>query len=385
MSVRDITLTWTDPNFIEKGYRVYRSNSPMDTSNMPAPIGTVGVNATEFIDNDQTIGDTNYYRVSAWIDGYEVFSEEYQTMVRELANIYTASYDNTIKKIDADGNVLWTFTGHTGQVYAVTVDYDGFVYSGSYDKRLKKIDPNGNQVWESIDEGYITGVAVDLNGYVYTSSYSYVSKIDPDGNRLWTNTEHTSYVRAVAVDDLGFVYSCSEDNTVRKIDSNGNQVWSFTGHTANVTSVVVGSNGFVYSGSADNTVRKIDPDGNQVWSFTGHTSTVYGVAVTNDDYVYSCSFNNTIRKINSEGTEVSSYIGNNGDYLYVIAVDETGYVYTGGDKNSVYQLNPLMDIVWNTTIHSDRISAIAATKTPKPLSASAFNGTGYTLKRVTIE
>ena len=76
MSTRDVTVKWDDPNMIEKGHKVYRSKTPMDINNMPEPIATLDKNTTEFIDVDQTIGDTNYYRVSAWIDGTEQISQE---------------------------------------------------------------------------------------------------------------------------------------------------------------------------------------------------------------------------------------------------------------------------------------------------------------------
>ena len=74
---------------------------------------------------------------------------------------------------------------------------------------------------------------------------------------LWKFTGHTNYVRAVAVDANGNVYSGSADKTVRKISSSGQQVWSFTGHTDRVNAVAVDASGNVYSGSNDKTVRKI--------------------------------------------------------------------------------------------------------------------------------
>uniref|UniRef100_UPI0004768449 hypothetical protein n=1 Tax=Thioalkalivibrio sp. ALE16 TaxID=1158172 RepID=UPI0004768449 len=42
---------------------------------------------------------------------------------------------------------VWIFTGHGNSVRAVAVDDAGNVYSGSQDNTVRKIDPNGNQVW----------------------------------------------------------------------------------------------------------------------------------------------------------------------------------------------------------------------------------------------
>ena len=36
--------------------------------------------------------------------------------------IYSASFDNTVRKIDPDGNQVWSFTGHTSNLLGVAVD-----------------------------------------------------------------------------------------------------------------------------------------------------------------------------------------------------------------------------------------------------------------------
>lgn len=74
--MRDITIQWNDTNLIENGYKVYRSESSMDINNMPNPITELEPNSTQFIDKYRPIGVTYYYIASAWIDGYEVFSDE---------------------------------------------------------------------------------------------------------------------------------------------------------------------------------------------------------------------------------------------------------------------------------------------------------------------
>jgi len=36
-------------------------------------------------------------------------------------NVYSASEDNTVRKIDSSGSEVWSFTGSTGAVLAVAV------------------------------------------------------------------------------------------------------------------------------------------------------------------------------------------------------------------------------------------------------------------------
>jgi outer membrane protein assembly factor BamB len=79
--------------------------------------------------------------------------------------VYTTSFDDTVRKIDSDGNQVWSFTGHTRDVYAVAVDSSGNVYSGSSDDTVRKIDSDGNQVWSfTSNTGIVLGVAVGPGG-----------------------------------------------------------------------------------------------------------------------------------------------------------------------------------------------------------------------------
>ena len=76
MSTPRVILRWQDTNNIEIGHKIYRSNSPMDINNMPTPIADIGVNATQYTDEDVIEGNFYYYRVSAYTTNGEEFSEE---------------------------------------------------------------------------------------------------------------------------------------------------------------------------------------------------------------------------------------------------------------------------------------------------------------------
>lgn len=61
-----IKLDWTDPNPLESGYKVYRSTSPMSVGALPAPLATLGANATTYTDLSVVDGTTYYYRIGAF-------------------------------------------------------------------------------------------------------------------------------------------------------------------------------------------------------------------------------------------------------------------------------------------------------------------------------
>ena len=174
-------------------------------------------------------------------------------------NSYNSQIDSGKLEIFPELDGVWTFSGHSDDVFAVAVDSDGYVYSGAYNETVKKISPDGNGVWTfSGHSSRVMSVAVDSDGYVYSGAFDdTVKKISPDGNTVWTFSGHSDYVYAVAVDSDGYVYSGSGDDTVKKISPDGNGVWTFSGHSRRVMSVAVDSDGYVYSGSYDDTVKKI--------------------------------------------------------------------------------------------------------------------------------
>ena len=274
-------------------------------------------------------------------DGNEVWSfTGHTSIVNGVAvdadgNVYSASNDNTVRKIDSSGNEVWSFTGHSSSVTSVAIDADGNVYSIGLDDTLRKIDAQGNEVWRVFSTfDVFEGVAVDLDGNIYVGDLNRIYKLDNDGNEVWTYVGDASF-NDLAVDSSGNVYGAAEDNIVVKVDSDGNKVWTFTGHTGWVNGIAVDIEGNVYSGSNDNTVRKIDSDGNQVWSFTGHTNPVYGIAVDIEGNVYSASWDDTVRKIDSDGNQVWSFTGHSDNVQDVTILSFTLFgsnFYKVGDK-----------------------------------------------------
>ncbi len=134
-----------------------------------------------------------------------------------------------------------------------------------------------------------------------------------------------TWLAAVSVDESGYVYSRSLDDTVIKIHSEREEQWTFEGHTRGLRALAVDSGDYVYSGSVgffnnDNTVRKISPQGEKEW--------VYAVAVDSCGYVYSGSSDNTLRKISPNGSELWRFEGDSSS-LWDVAADSDGYVYSG--------------------------------------------------------
>lgn len=338
MATKNVTLRWDDTNNIEVGHRIYRSDMPMDTTNMPSPIGVVSENITEYIDEDRAVGNTYYYRVSAFIDGDERFSDEISIVVTDVSSVYSASDDNTIKMINSDGSENWTYTEFSESVSSIKVLSDNTVIAGSVNN-IHKIDTDSTMLWETTVDGSVidivlgymnrvyaltdtgryykfnddgsvmrvgntvngTSFGVDNRNNIYIGTNSDVTKYDEDGAIIWKNEDIATQINEIYIDYDENVYLACEDNRVIKLNRNGSIQWEYTEHTNTVNSIAVDENYNVYSSSNDTTVKKIDENGNEVWSYNGNDSNVVSVKVDVDGFVYSGNINGLVHKINSQG------------------------------------------------------------------------------------
>lgn len=199
----DITLIWSDPNMIEKGHRIYRSEAPMDVESLPTPIASIMKDQTMYIDRGQPVGFTRFYRVSAWIDGYEAVSQEVAIEVPPLLYLYGTSVDGSIYRYTDQGDQLWTNVNLTETYDDVTVDSSGDLLV-VYGSTISKIDKNGDKVWDYTATATITGVTADVDRNIYIAHGSTVRQLDIDGQEGWM------FNNSVVVNDLSFDLSTGE-------------------------------------------------------------------------------------------------------------------------------------------------------------------------------
>ncbi len=295
--------------------------------------------------------------------------------------VFTGSTDETVRKIDGDGDQVWPFTDHDDTVLSVATDPDGYVYTASFDDTARKLDSDGNELWSFPHDDSVYDIAVDDEGYVYTAASEggggggpaggggVVYKLDSDGNEQWSFTDPEGIVQSVAVDTDGYVYLGDRDDRVYKLDSDGNEQWTFTGHDDWVYGVAVDPDGYVYTASADETVRKLDSDGDEQWSYGGYSGTVADVAVDPDGYVYTASADETVRKLDSNGNEQWSFTGHS-DTVYDVAVNPDGRVYTASWDETARKLDSNGNELWSFTNHSDDVDGV----TVEPGIYGAFPG-----------
>lgn len=333
MSTRNITLKWDDSNLIEKGYKVYRSKTPMDTHDMPMPIGELEPNSTEFIDIDQPIGDTNYYRVSAWIDGHEMYSSELVQEVYEELFVYTGQHGGHLVKYTEHGEHVWSKQQlHSDSISSIDLDLDGMVYTGSNDKTCKKVSPEGDVLWTYNGPNAIT-VSVDINNSVIYVGHDTLVKMSYDGDVLWSSGGFANRIVKIFTDSNGYIYTTSYDTTVRKFDALGNEVWRVNDSTTTMDVCTDSFNNVIYI-NYQGKIVKMDSDANLIWT---ETPSSYGTSLRSDDegniYAGLSGTNAGAIKLSPSGEEIWHYPTSSGivnirmfnNHVYLACSD--GYVY----------------------------------------------------------
>ena len=246
--------------------------------------------------------DYFYIRGGNYIKRFN-FSREELSNPRPVSGVYSLSTDrfgtyyvgrnnSTFQRIDIDGNSTLSHSAGVYWVRAIQSAPNGDIYySGSPakssadfgDNTLIKLDSDGNRLWkkENFNDS-IQAINLDKNGNLYAGTSSYLNKINPDtGDIIWALSDVKS-IEEIDFNKDGFIYVAGgyREKTIRKVDPEGNLVWVFRGHTDRVVGVAVDqSTGYIYSSSNDNTVKKIDTNGNEVWTFSGHTNIVNSVIV----------------------------------------------------------------------------------------------------------
>lgn len=202
-----------------------------------------------------------------------------------------------------------------------------FIYSVSKDSTVRKIDLEGQEVWSFDEEGEesILSLAVGQDGIYTGSEGGMVRHISFQGQEIWSNTEAVEDVNALTVDDKGAVYAGGESGVLMKLNSEGEMIWKddfsvFTIHA------LAHYEDALYVGYFRN-VAKLTLEGEEVWEDEYFDSRVTDLEITDQGIVYASSWDESVGKITSKGEKKSVFEDYEG-FVKGVTVGSGGSVYT---------------------------------------------------------
>ncbi len=321
----------------------------------------------------------------------------------------STSYDWYIRKLDSQGNEIWTwsetFSPSDDYLRDMLVDQEGNIYATGYFKngaykagRVVKLSPEGNLIWDLVydpapdenDDFY--AITVDQEGYIYVGGYDgtgssdswHLFKISKDGQIIWNKSVQygtgNSEIWGLATDQEDNVYAAGysapsgdTEITVVKYYPNGTVIWNKTynfapGGFEMAIDIAVDNQNYVYivgfdraPGNNEMRLLKIDSNGNQIWTFSANPSSstdrLESIAIDQNNYVYvgGLNYSNSepkldLIKFSPEGNIVDEWLRNYGsaEYLEDIAVDSMGRVGFVGEYYYDSKFNPFLNVFNNT-------------------------------------
>jgi hypothetical protein len=174
----------------------------------------------------------------------------------------TASYDQTARLWDVNGQPLATLQGHTGPVTSAVFNPDGQRIVTASDDTTARIWDVGGQLLATL-QGHprpLTSARFSPDGQrILTASDDATARIwDLSGQLLVTLKGHTGPINSVAFSfDGKYILTASEDTSTRLWASSGQLLATLQGHSEEVFSAVFSPDGTrILTASADSTVRQ---------------------------------------------------------------------------------------------------------------------------------
>lgn len=240
------TISWKYDSGVGDGFRIYRSDTPMDPDDLPEPLATVTIDKREYDDETVVQGETYYYRVGSYIGLMESVSAELEHIAEAIGDEH---WDKVVSLLHFDGDL----TDETGLVWT----------------------QHGSAIVSTIDPKFGSGSlsVPGTSGYIQTLSELIAGA---EGNRLTVEL----FVKVRTLTKTGMIFDFRPPNTngnylVLSYTPSGTLTYNVHGvdHVVAPAGTVGISNGWThYALVVDGSTLRMFVGGVMVGSFNGVTN-----------------------------------------------------------------------------------------------------------------
>ncbi len=232
-------------------------------------------------------------------------------------------------------------SGAAGIPSSVTLEWRPVFGASSYRVQISD-DPSFASIF--LDQSNITTASDGVSGLTPGTIYYWrVAATSPVGTGAWsrvrtfsTAADQTFWtatggppggsVNGLAVArSSGYICAATDGGIYRSTDDGG--TWDRVYNTESFHAVAAGSGSYVFAGTSDGVY--MSTDAGLTWSSTTNSSNTISLAVTSTGTILAGTFNNGILASTDNGTSWKQIAYTSGVEVYSIAVDSSGYLYSG--------------------------------------------------------
>ncbi len=295
--------------------------------------------------------------------------------------IATASHDNTVKLWNLQGQVIQTLSGHSGLVNSVAFSPDGnTIASASHDNTVKLWNLQGQEIKTLSGHGEaVYSVAFSPDGNtIATASHDKTAKLwNLQGQAIKTLRGYGGLVYSVAFSpDGNTIASASHDNTVRLWNLQGQVIKTLSGHD-DVNSVAFSPDGNTIATSGGNRARTVklwNLQGQEIKTLSGHGEAVYSVAFSPDgNTIATASHDKTAKLWNLQGQAIKTLRGHS---FKSVAFSPNDNTFASASLNNTVKLWNLQGQEIKTLSgHGKGVTSVAFSPNGNTIASASFDKT----------
>ncbi|MCO6175412.1 T9SS type A sorting domain-containing protein, partial [Flavobacterium sp. NRK F10] len=193
----------------------------------------------------------------------------------------------------------------------VAIQTDGKIVAvDSGNNTVKRMDFDGNNI-ETLGSGFNnpTGVAIQSDGKIVVADKfnDAIKRMDSDASNIVTLGSGFNGPSGVAIQTDGkIVVADTFNNAIKRMDSDGGNIEVLGSGFSSPTGVAIQADGkIIIAGFGNSTIKRMDSDGSNIETLGSGFSMPFGVTIQSDGKIVVADYgNNAIKRMNADGSNI---------------------------------------------------------------------------------